>query len=186
MGRCVHSGRAGRSVALARMDERPPGGPERPGPGEGDDLGALADGGPDGGAPDGGEPAADDPVARALADEAAEIRRMVEGGAGSPEAIRELAARLREHREREQELWRAEVRPALVKQGRGRLRGTRTAGEGARDRRSSSSLWLGVGLLALVLVVVVAANTSVWVLLLPVLALLVWAWSQGRDRPPSA
>jgi uncharacterized protein YoaH (UPF0181 family) len=162
------------------MDERPPGGPELPGPGEGEDAAALDDG-----TPAGPGPAADDPVARALAAEAAEIRRLVDEGAGSPEAIRELAARLREHREREEALWRAEVRPALVKQGRGRLRGTRPAGEAPRDDRPASTLWLGVGLLALVLIVVVAANTSIWLLLLPVVALLVWAWWQGRDAPPS-
>ena len=34
-----------------------------------------------------------------------------------------LAARLREHRAREEELWRAAVKPSLVKEGKGRFRG---------------------------------------------------------------
>jgi len=163
------------------MDERPPGGPELPGPADGRPSGA--DGEPPALPPE--DDADRDPVAEALAEEAAEIRRLVEAGAGSPEAIRELAERLREHRQREEALWRAEVRPALVKQGRGRLRGHGQPAPDARDERTSNLLWLGLALLGLVLVVVVAANTSVWVLLLPVLALLVWAWNQGRDTPPS-
>lgn len=123
-----------------------------------------------------------------LADEAAAIRRMVEQGASSPEEIRALAARLREHREREEMLWRADVRPVLKKQGKGRFRGhsssTAEAGLEAAQSSASQSAWIGLGLLALVMVVVIAANTSVWVLLLPVLALLGWAWRQGRaDRP---
>ena len=47
--------------------------------------------------------------------EAAEIRRLVDEGAGSPEALRELAARLRAQRDREDQRWRAEVKPALLK-----------------------------------------------------------------------
>lgn len=57
-----------------------------------------------------------------LAAEAAELRRLVEAGASSPEELRALAARLREHRQREEARWRAEVKPKLVKQGKGRLR----------------------------------------------------------------
>ena len=171
------------------MDERPGEGPELPDPLGGGEGGGGAGGGSDSGddAPvDGADAEALTPAQRALAEEAAEIRRMVEEGAGSPEAIRELAARLREHRAREEELWRTAVKPALVKEGKGRLRGhakpassEEPASQGLS--RSAQSVWLGVGMLGLVLVVVVAANTSVWVLLLPVLALLAWAWQQGRD-----
>jgi hypothetical protein len=135
------------------------------------------------------EPPPDGPTG-ALAEEAAAIRRMVEQGAGSPEEIRALAARLREHRQREEMLWRSDVRPVLKKQGKGRFRGHGGPSSGldpdlgAERSLSSQSAWVGLGLLGLVLVVVVAANTSVWVLLLPVLALLGWAWNQGRaDRP---
>jgi hypothetical protein len=161
------------------MDERPgEGGLEPPDPsvGGGDDDAADA--------PE-AEPT---PEALALAEEAAEIRRLVEEGAGSPEAIRALAARLREHRAREEELWRAAVKPSLVKEGKGRFRGhakpppvePRTPSQ----TKQVQSAWLGGGMLAIVLIVIVAANTSVWVLVLPVVALLVWAWYQGRDSTP--
>jgi uncharacterized protein YoaH (UPF0181 family) len=162
------------------MDERPGEGLDPPDPSGGSEGGDAAAG-------DDGEHELT-AEARALAEEAEEIRRLVEEGAGSPEAIRALAARLREHRAREEELWRTAVKPALVKEGKGRLRGhakppppePRTPSQ----VRQSQSAWLGGSLLALVLIVVVAANTSVWVLVLPVVALLVWAWYQGRDSTP--
>jgi hypothetical protein len=126
-----------------------------------------------------------DPRARGLAMEEEEIRRLIEAGADSPEALRELAARLREHRAREEALWRAEVKPALVKEGKGRLRGysqhTPPVDEG--EGSGSSSAWLWFLLAALVVVVVLAASTTVWIVVLPVLGLLVWAWKQGRDTP---
>jgi uncharacterized protein YoaH (UPF0181 family) len=138
-----------------------------------------------GGSEDDGEDTALTPEQQALAEEAAEIRRLVDEGAGTPEAIRELAARLREHRAREEELWRTAVKPALVKEGKGRLRGHAkplpTEPRSVPAAKSSQSLWVGLGVLGVVLVVIVAANTSVWVLLLPVIGLLVWAWYQGRD-----
>lgn len=122
------------------------------------------------------------PEVRALAEEADEIRRLVDAGAGSPEALRDLAARLREHRAREEALWRTEVKPALVKENKGRLRGHRTTPAPPRPERPSSNLGaLGLLLLLLVLAVVIAANTSVWVLVVPVLALVAWAWREGRD-----
>jgi hypothetical protein len=157
---------------------------ERPGDGGDGAAGAPEDGAPDGSAAAEG-PRELTPAEQALAEEAAEIRRMVEEGAGSPEAIRALAARLREHRAREEELWRTAVKPSLVKEGKGRLRGHAKPppAEPVSEPQSKSaqSLWLGLGLLGVVLVVVVAANTTVWVLVLPVLALLAWAWQQGRD-----
>ncbi|MGV3759916.1 MAG: hypothetical protein ACO1PW_10315, partial [Actinomycetota bacterium] len=67
---------------------------------------------------EGGADGAPDP----LAAEAAELRQMIDAGASSPEELRALAARLREHRQREEARWRAEVRPQLRKQGKGRLR----------------------------------------------------------------
>lgn len=57
-----------------------------------------------------------------LAAEAAELRRLVDAGAGTPEELRALAARLRDHRQREEAAWRSAVKPHLVKSGRGRLR----------------------------------------------------------------
>lgn len=85
--------------------------------------------GPSGGQdqPRGVEPASPPPagpggVADPLAAEAAELRRLVDAGAGSPEELRALAARLRQHRQREEARWRAEVKPQLRQQGKGRLR----------------------------------------------------------------
>lgn len=126
------------------------------------------------------------PEARALALEAEEIRRLVEAGAGSPEALRELAARLREHRAREEALWRAEIKPALVREGKGRLRGHGKPAPSKQESSTSNALVLGMVLLGLVLVAVIAANTSGWLLVLPVIALIAWAWYQGRDsmNPP--
>lgn len=126
----------------------------------------------------------DDPEARRLAMEAAEIRRLVEAGADSPEALRELAARLREHRAREEALWRAEVKPVLKKEGKGRIRGYTPPArsiEAAPDGSGSSSVWLWFLLAGLVVVVALAASTTIWILVLPIAGLLVWAWRQGRD-----
>jgi hypothetical protein len=146
-------------------------------------AGVGAEGVPSG-PPDADRPPSD-PVAEALALEAEEIRRLVEAGAGTPDAIRELAARLREHREREETLWRTEVRPKLVREGRGRLRGSAApaprAGRPVRPDAPANAATLGLVILGLVAVLVVAANTSGWVLVLPVVALLAWAWQQGRD-----
>ncbi len=182
----MDAGSPARSVALAVMDERPDEGLEPPGPpggAEGVDgaTGASAAMPPN----DDEQPEVLTPEQLALASEAAEIRRMVEEGAGSPEAIRALAERLREHRAREEELWRTAVKPSLVKEGKGRLRGHAKApapsSTPAAPAGASQALWLGGALLVLVLVVIVAANSSVWVLLAPVVALLGWAWYQGRD-----
>ena len=123
------------------------------------------------------------PEAQALALEAEEIRRLVDAGAGSPEAIRDLAARLREHRAREEALWRAEIKPGLVKEGKGRFRGHGTPVPTKQQSSTSNALVLGVVLLALVFLVVIAANTSGWVLVVPVVGLIVWAWQQGRAAP---
>ncbi|MFP5255558.1 MAG: hypothetical protein ACLGI8_06870 [Acidimicrobiia bacterium] len=88
------------------MQEGPIGGQDQPRSPEPDEPGP------------GGTERAPDP----LAAEAAELRRLVEAGASSPEELRALAARLREHRQREEARWRAEVKPQLVRQGKGRLR----------------------------------------------------------------
>lgn len=120
--------------------------------------------------------------AHALATEAEEIRRLVDAGADSPEALRDLAARLREHRQREDSIWRAEVKPGLVKENKGRLRGHRTAPHvGPVDPKVSHAATYGVLLVALLVIVGIAANTTVWVLLIPLLALLGLAWKQGRE-----
>lgn len=95
------------------MEEAGPGGEDRP------------DGVPPGDAPGGGWPAGAAPAASdPLAAEAAEVRQLVEAGASSPEELRALAARLKELREREEARWRSEVKPALLKEKKGRLRRT--------------------------------------------------------------
>jgi uncharacterized protein YoaH (UPF0181 family) len=166
------------------MEEHPSQAGEVPEPASGGDEGLAAAPAPE---------ARPNPAAEALAAEAEEIRRLIDAGAGTPEAIKELAARLRAHREREESLWRSEVRPGLVKEGKGRLRVRGTGPSNLVDptpvsleprSAGSQSLWLGVGLLVLVLVVVLAATVSVWLLVLPVVGLLAWAWYQGRDAAP--
>lgn len=136
---------------------------------------------------DGGQPVSGSPGppegsdAHGLATEAEEIRRLVDAGADSPEALRDLAARLREHRAREDSLWRAEVKPALVKENKGRLRGFRTAAPTASPEPKTSHVPAYAALLVGMLVIVlIAANTTVWVLLIPLLGLLGFAWKQGR------
>ncbi len=155
------------------MDERPTGGE-----GEEPDVGRIDGAETDHEAEMG---ATADLEARALAQEAEEIRGLVEAGAGTPEAIRELAARLREHREREEALWRAQVKPTLVKENKGRFRGHGRTQRAERASTMSNATMLGLVLLGLVAVVVVAANTTAWLLVIPLVALIVWAWTQGRD-----
>ncbi|MGQ0831223.1 MAG: hypothetical protein ACT4OV_06050 [Microthrixaceae bacterium] len=123
------------------------------------------------------------PEARALEAEAEEIRGLVDAGAGSPEALRELAARLREHRAREEALWKTEVKPALVKENKGRLRGHRRSEPIERERTPSNLPALALVLLGLLGVVAVAASTSFWTLVVPLVGLLAWAWHQGRTPP---
>lgn len=119
--------------------------------------------------------------AHGLATEAEEIRRLVDAGTDSPEALRDLAARLREHRAREDSLWRAEVKPALVKENKGRLRGFRTATPPVlAEPKTSNAPAYAAMLVGMLIIVVVAANTTVWVLLIPLLGLLGFAWKQGR------
>lgn len=122
-----------------------------------------------------------DATSQALAAEAQEIRRLIDAGAGSPEELRALAARLREHRAREESLWRENVKPALVKENKGRLRGHVTAPKEPKVTSSPSLATVGLSVLALVAVVVIAASTTVLVLIVPLIVLLVWAWRHGRD-----
>lgn len=135
----------------------------------------------------GAGPTPHDPLAAALAAEAEEIRKLVEAGAGSPEDLRLLAARIREHRAREEALWRSQVKPQLVKA----RKGTFALGH-LRDpkpvERSSGHPSLMVGavlLLGVLVVVLLAASTSIALLLVPVGGLLGYAWWQGRQAPPT-
>lgn len=117
-----------------------------------------------------------------------ELRRLVEAGAGTPEELRELAARLREQRALEEALWRREVKPALLESKKrrfhiGDLRDRPEAVEG------SSGLGIGLGLLAGVAVILLAATQgSVLFMLVPVIGVLVYAYVQGKREaaPPAA
>lgn len=122
--------------------------------------------------------------AEALEAEAAEIRKLIDAGASSPEELRELAARMRAHRQREEALWRVQVKPTL-KPKRGGIVGVgRTdVGSSTEPKRDApqQSLLLGLGMLALVvLVVLLAASSSIVWVLLPVVVVLGAAWWQGR------
>ncbi len=131
------------------------------------------------------QPSAEPPAgsdAHGLASEAEEIRRLIDAGADSPEALRDLAARLREHRAREESMWRADVKPALVKENKGRLRGHRTASRSPADGSSPSRAPVyALMVVGLLILVAIAAATTGWLLVIPVVGLLAFAWKQGRD-----
>ncbi len=129
--------------------------------------------------------APDGPEARALAHEAEEIRRLVEAGAGSPEDLRLLAARIREHRAREEALWRSQVKPQLVKARKASFSLGRSAPAPAGRAPAQRNAGVGGALLAAaLLVVVLAATTTIAVLVVPLVGLLAYAWWQGRQGPP--
>lgn len=130
-------------------------------------------------------PALQGPEADALAAEADEIRRLVDAGAGSPEELRVLAERMRAHREREEALWRAQVKPTL-KAKRGSLPVGRPLDAAVTPRAPSAprqTLGLGLGLLgAVIVVVLLAASSSIVWLVLPVVGVLAVAWWQGKQQ----
>ncbi len=120
-----------------------------------------------------------------------ELRRLIEAGASTPEELRELAARIREHRDREEALWREEVRPGLKKAKKRPFR----LGD-LVDKPEEPSSWngraFGIAIVSVMLVLVLAAfqSTVVWVLLPPV-AVIVYVVAQARrggapdGSPPS-
>jgi hypothetical protein len=114
-----------------------------------------------------------------LAEGEAEVRRMVDAGAASPEELRALAQRLREQREREESAWRREVRPALIES----KKKVRFSGSERRDRdRDQSSVAAAAVVVVVVLVLLlIASQTSVLVLLLPLTGVLVYAYLHGRE-----
>jgi Flp pilus assembly protein TadB len=114
--------------------------------------------------------------ARALADEHAEIRRMVDAGARTPAELRAIAERLRAHRQREDALWRTAVKPTLRRSGF----------DSTPARRN---LLVGSAVIGCVLLVVLAAALgNVLVVLAPLVAVLVVAYVLGsrsdRDGEP--
>jgi hypothetical protein len=119
------------------------------------------------------------PLPAELASGEAEVRRMVDAGAASPEELRALAQRLREQREREESAWRREVRPALI-ESKKKVRFS-LAERRERDRDQSSVAAAAVVVVVVLGLLLVAAQTSVLVLLLPVAGVLVYAYLQGRE-----
>jgi hypothetical protein len=138
---------------------------------------------------EGTEPPKSAPGIPALPDELAhgeaEVRRLVDAGAGSPEELRALAARLREQRAREEEAWRRDVRPALMrsKKARGAFADAPPA-EPEPARRTVGGVHLGPALLvlgAIVVLLLIASATTPLVLVIPVAGVLVYAYHQGRE-----
>jgi hypothetical protein len=112
--------------------------------------------------------ALDTAEARALAAEREETRRLVEAGAGTPEELRALAERLREQRAREEDLWRAAVKPALK----------RSRSDATQAKRA---LAVGGALIACVALVLLATATgNAGLVLLPLVAVVVAAYVVGK------
>jgi hypothetical protein len=133
---------------------------------------------------DPGGPDGDDPVAR----DAAELRRLIDAGASTPEELRALAERIREHKRLEESLWRREVKPELLESKKLRYRrAERRADDRADDETAPRNLGIGLGLLGLVLVLLLVAtqSTFLWILV-PVVAILLYAYRQGRGAADGA
>ncbi|MSO86394.1 MAG: hypothetical protein EXQ71_02600 [Acidimicrobiia bacterium] len=120
----------------------------------------------------------------ALASDEVEIRQQIADGAGTPEELRALAERLREHRESEALLWASEVKPALVKARRTRFRRSTLQDELEQDTNSERSLALIVVVLVLVVVGMFSTlHLSILFLLVPLLGFIGYAGWLG-SRPP--
>lgn len=125
-------------------------------------------------------PSPQGPLADAVATEADQLRDLIDAGAGSPEELRALAARIREHRALEESRWRSDVRPSLLKSKKRRF-SLGDLSDRPEQSNSTNSLGLGLALLAGVLVLLLAATQSsfLWILV-PVAAVLVYAYRQGK------
>ena len=107
-----------------------------------------------------------------------ELRRLVDAGAGSPEELRALAAKLEEKRSYEQSLWRRDVRPALMQAKKGRISLGDLRGDADESRVGLAlAILLVIGVLVLLFI---ATKTSFLWLLIPAVGVLVYAWTQGR------
>lgn len=120
-----------------------------------------------------------------------ELRRLVAAGASTPEELRELAARIREHRDHEDEVWRSEVRPALKQARKGRLRLSDLVDRKVSAPTTNGLIYLFVIAGLTVALVLAAARSSVLWVLLPLVVVLAYAYRQGRreaavDDAPSA
>lgn len=121
------------------------------------------------------------PLAEAVTSDADELRRLIDAGASSPEELRALAARIREHRALEQSLWRSDVRPSLLKSKKRRFN-LRDLRDEPKPSNRSGNVKVGLALLAGVLVLLLAATQSsaLWILV-PVAAVLVYAYRLGTQ-----
>jgi hypothetical protein len=112
--------------------------------------------------------ALDTAEARALAAEREETRRLVEAGARTPDELRALAERLRAQRAREEDLWRAAVKPALK----------RSRSDAAQAKRALAVGGALIGCVALVLLATATGNAGL--VLLPLVAVVVAAYVVGK------
>jgi hypothetical protein len=110
-----------------------------------------------------------------------ELRRLIAAGASTPEELRDLAARIREHRTREEAVWREEMRPALKKARKGRVR-LADIRERPDEPKTPNSLLYVIGLAGVIVVLVLAAaRGSVIFVLLPLVLVLAYAYRVGRQ-----
>ena len=123
----------------------------------------------------------------AVAANADELRRLIDQGASSPEELRELAAKIREHKAMEESAWRAEVRPALREAKKGRFQLGYLRERPALRPSTADGVRLALTLLAVVGALVLAAtqSTVLWVLV-PAAIVLGYAYRQGRRAHPSS
>lgn len=158
-----------------------------------DDQVPPVDGGPEPEGPDAGEPAP--PVLPELPPEVSagdeELRAMIAEGASTPEELRALAARIREHRDKEASLWKAEVKPGLRQAKKSRFRIRDLVDE--READGPNLLVFGLVLIGIVFVLLLAATQgTVLFVILPVVGVLVYAYRVGQqddaplETPPAA
>jgi len=130
------------------------------------------------------QPAAPDgipPLPPELSAREQELRALIDAGAGSPEELRELAAKLKEQRTYEESVWAREVKPALIQSKKKKPSIVDLRREGVESDRNSMVLGL-VLLVALLVLIVIATQTSFLLLLVGAAGVLVYAWFHGRQR----
>ena len=138
----------------------------------------------DGPRPSGDDAVAPDAIDDPLRRDADELRRLIDAGAGTPEELRALAERIREHKALEQARWRSDVKPELLasKKWRNRIRNNDDPADdsnGAEEVRRN--LKIGAALLGgALLLFLLATQSGVLFVLLPVLVVVVYAYRQGR------
>jgi Flp pilus assembly protein TadB len=126
-------------------------------------------------------PIAPDPRATATEAERAEVRRMIEAGASTPEDLRALAEKMRQQRLAEDRAWRDQVKPELMASKKFRLSALRSEVDDEPNEQRRFLIIAGVVVLAVT--AVLTASSAPWLLIVLLLvALLAYAWVLGR-RP---